>query len=306
MFPTIPEHERIKRLELPAGRLRMVLDTDTYNEIDDQYALVHALLSPERLSVEAIYAAPFLNERSTSPGHGMELSYEEIERLLTKMGKLGEYPVFRGATDYLHQDQPISNPAVDDLIARARASSPDDLLYVVAIGAITNIATALLLAPDIIERIVIVWLGGNALSWPSAAEFNLQQDVPAAQTVLDCGVPLVLVPCRGVTTHLHSTVPEIERYVEPHGEIGAFLAQRFKEYSSDHLGWSKVIWDVATIAYLLDARWTPSTLIPSPVLSSDKTWGANPHRHLIRYVTFVERDPILKDLFGKLARFAQR
>lgn len=305
MFPTIPEHERVRRLELPTGSLRMVLDTDTYNEIDDQFALVYALLSPERLKVEAIYAAPFLNKRAKSPGHGMELSYEEIERLLSKMDKLGEYPVFRGATEYLDKDHPVSNPAVDDLIARARASSPDDPLYVVAIGAITNIATALLLAPDIINHMVLVWLGGNALDWPSAAEFNLQQDVPAAQTVLDCGAPFVLVPCRGVTTHLFSTVPEIERYVEPHGEIGAFLAQRFKEYSTEHLGWSKVIWDVATIAYLLNDSWTPHTLIQSPVLSSDKTWSANPHRHLIRYVTHVNRDPIFKDFFQKLARFAK-
>ncbi|MFC1725309.1 hypothetical protein ACFL4T_06755 [candidate division KSB1 bacterium] len=45
--------------EPPAGRVRMVLDTDTYNEIDDQFAVVYSLISPERLNVEAIYAAPF-------------------------------------------------------------------------------------------------------------------------------------------------------------------------------------------------------------------------------------------------------
>jgi inosine-uridine nucleoside N-ribohydrolase len=305
MFPAISEDDRIRRLELPSGRLRMVLDTDTYNEIDDQYALVYALLSPERLKVEAIYAAPFYNDRSEGPGHGMELSFEEIERLLSKMGKLGEYPVLKGATEYLDKNNPVSNPAVEDLITRARASSSDDPLYVVAIGAITNIAVALLLAPDIINSTVLVWLGGHALDWPHTSEFNLQQDVPAAQVVLDCGVPLVLIPCMGVTSHLHSTVPEIERYVEPCGAIGAFLAQRYKEYSSDHLGWSKVIWDMATIAYLLDNSWTPNTLIHSPRLTSEKTWSIDQRRHLIRYVYYVQRDPIFKDFFQKLAGFAK-
>ena len=87
-FPQIPDAIRLERLRPPAGRVRMVLDTDTYNETDDQFALVHALLSPERLAVEAVYAAPFHNERSDGPGHGMELSYQEILRLLQRLGRL--------------------------------------------------------------------------------------------------------------------------------------------------------------------------------------------------------------------------
>ena len=47
-----------------------------------------------------------------------------------------------------------------------------------------------------------------------------------------------MVPCKGVTSHLISTVPEIEKYIEPQGEIGRFLAMRFKEYSEDHKSWS--------------------------------------------------------------------
>jgi len=48
----------------------MVLDTDTYNEVDDQFAVVYALRSPERLRVEALYAAPFHNDRSSGPADG--------------------------------------------------------------------------------------------------------------------------------------------------------------------------------------------------------------------------------------------
>ena len=123
--------------------------------------------------------------------------------------------------------------------------------------------------------------------------------------MFDSGVPLVLIPCMGVTTHLHSTVPEIERYVEPCGDIGAFLAQRFKEHSSEHLGWSKVIWDMANIAYLLDDRWVPTELVHSPVLTDQITWSVDRNRHLIRYANYVRRDPIFKDFFTKLAEFAR-
>ena len=52
ILPRLTTEQRVQRLEPPAGRVRMVLDTDTYNEIDDQFALVYALLSHERLDVE--------------------------------------------------------------------------------------------------------------------------------------------------------------------------------------------------------------------------------------------------------------
>ncbi len=226
---TLSDADRLKLLAPRPGKLRAVLDTDTYNEIDDQFALVQAVLSPDRISLEAIYAAPFHNDNSTGPGHGMELSYGEILALLERLDMSGDGLVHRGVTDYVGPaKQPLAAPAVDDLIARARSGSPDDPLYVIAIGAISNVASALLKAPDIIDRTVVVWLGGHALEWPDQKEFNLKQDVGGAQVLFDSGVPLVILPCMGVVSHLHSTVPEIERYVEPHGEIGKFLAMRFK------------------------------------------------------------------------------
>ncbi|KJC59551.1 nucleoside hydrolase [Bradyrhizobium sp. LTSPM299] len=301
----ITEAARLKLLSSPVGRIRVVLDTDTYNEIDDHFAIVQMLLSPDRFDVEAIYAAPFFNVRSDGPAHGMELSYQEILRLLERLEMSPEGLVHRGVTEYVGPGkQARAGPAVDDMIARARAGSPDNPLYIVAIAAISNVASALLRAPDIIDRVVVVWLGGHALEWPDTAEFNLRQDVGGAQVLFDSGVPLVLVPCRGVTSHLHSTVPEIERYVEPHGSIGAFLAMRFKEYSADHLGWAKEIWDMAPVGWLLNPDWAPSVIVPAPILTDQMTWSIDRRRHAMRYVTSINRNAILRDFFLKLAAFA--
>ncbi|MCL1796700.1 MAG: nucleoside hydrolase, partial [Clostridia bacterium] len=77
-----PQDTQIRRLDPPLEKIDMVLDTDAYNEVDDQFALAYALLSPEKLNVKAIYAAPFSNDRSTGPEDGMEKSYDEIVRLL--------------------------------------------------------------------------------------------------------------------------------------------------------------------------------------------------------------------------------
>ena len=84
-FPKLTDAEMIERLQPPTGKVRIVLDTDTYNEVDDQFAVAHALLSPDQMSVEALYAAPFYNGRSDGPADGMERSYDEILRLLDRL-----------------------------------------------------------------------------------------------------------------------------------------------------------------------------------------------------------------------------
>jgi purine nucleosidase len=289
-FPTMSDTLRIQRLRPQTGKIRMVLDTDTYNEIDDQFALVYALLSPERLDVEAIYAAPFHNSRSSDPADGMEKSYAEILRLLDLLNAPSEGFVFRGSTGFLPDlGHPYRSEATLDLIERAMTTG-DDPLVVVAIGAVTNI-----------EHLVVVWLGGHAYHWPNTREFNLKQDILAARLVFDCGVPLVHIPCQGVTSHLATTTPEIERRVQGQGAIGDYLAEIFEAYHEDHHARSKVLWDIATIAYLIHPDWVPTDLVHSPIVTDQLTWSFDRSRHLIRSARFVYRDEILGDLFTKLA-----
>ncbi|MDZ7264479.1 MAG: nucleoside hydrolase, partial [candidate division KSB1 bacterium] len=148
-FPSIPESVRLERLQPPQGKIRLVIDSDTYNEIDDQFAITYALLSPERLEVEAIYAAPFFNERSTDPGDGMEKSFQEIIRLLQRLDRSEQDFVFRGSTRYLPDfESPIHSEAALDLVNRAMNLKQGELLYVVGIAVLTNIASAILIEPE--------------------------------------------------------------------------------------------------------------------------------------------------------------
>ena len=74
--------QRIRNLSVPQGKVDVVLDTDAYNEIDDQFAIAYLLRSKEKLNTKAIYAAPFFNDKSGGPKDGMEKSYMEILKLL--------------------------------------------------------------------------------------------------------------------------------------------------------------------------------------------------------------------------------
>jgi len=291
------------------GRVRAVLDTDTYNEIDDQYAVAYSLLSAERMSVEAIYAAPYLNNRSKSAADGMEKSYEEILRLLGFFSQAKKSMVFRGSDRFFERkDRPVESPAARDLIEKALKPG-DGPLYVLTLGCPVNVSSAILLEPKIKEKIVVVWLGGTPQYWPSAREFNLQQDVIASQVLFDSGVPLVQIPTKNVSEHLRTTVPELEQHMRGRSRLGDYLYGQFVEYSALHtkgrnegFPWSKVIWDISVVAWLNNPKWTPSEIVPSPVLTDDMRWESAANRHNVRVATNVNRDAVFNDLFFRLSR----
>lgn len=297
-------------LKPATGQISMVLDTDAYNEIDDQFALVYALLSKDKIKLEAVYAAPFyadnsINDRSVNPEDGMEKSYNEIVRILGLMTQIDKIPVFKGSTNFLKtNNEPVDSDAVEDLIDRAMQKRTEPL-YVVGIAAATNIASAIIKEPRIIKQIVVVWLGGNPHSWHTACEFNLLQDLKAAQILFDSGVPLVHVPCKNVAEHLTTSVPELDKCIRGRSEIGDYLYDSFAAYNEDHYAWTKEIWDVANIAWLVNPDWTSSAIVTSPILTDEMLWNASKSRHFVREIRDIRRNMVFKDMFKKLEKYAE-
>jgi inosine-uridine nucleoside N-ribohydrolase len=173
------------------------------------------------------------------------------------------------------------------------------------VGAITNVSSAILIDPSIIKNIVVVWLGGNSIHWHHQREFNFRQDLNASRLIFDCGVPLVQLPCTPVVTHFATTVPEMETYLKGRGAIGDYLLQIFKDYREDHYAWSKVLWDMTALAWLINADWTPSHLIHSPIVTDQYTFSFDDSRHLVRAVYYIRRDPIFRDFFQKIEAAAR-
>lgn len=346
-FPSITQEERVKKLLPPKGKIKMVLDTDTYNEVDDQFALSYALRSTERLDVQAVYAAPFSSDffsnlmktdgvkipMVSDMQEGLELSYQEILKIYRILGIDSAGKVFRGSGSYMKKPgEPVESEAARDLVKRAMEC--DGTLYVAAIGEITNVASAILMEPEIIRKIVIVWLSGQPLDWPHAVEFNLGQDVLASQTILDSGVPLVLVPCMTVASHLTTTSAELNEKLNGKSDIGSYLSDivisqlspqaadnmlslfkdtylkgvdDYGESIRDEIPFqamapSRIIWDISVIGYLVNPNWCPSALAPTPFLTEALKWRQDPGRHLMRLCRFVYRDGIFGDMFHKLSK----
>ena len=283
----------------------VILDTDTYNEIDDQFALAYLLRSDEKLVCKAITAAPFFNDHSSGPADGMEKSYQEILKIFSLLKEDSNGMVFRGSTGYLPAPEtPVESEAARRIIELAREAEKDgEILYVLSIGAITNVASAILLDPEIIKSIVVVWLGGHAFEWHGKNnEFNLYQDVPAAQVIFDSGVPFVMFPCAMVTDHLLTTEPELKERCKNSGTIGNYLYTYTVEEMIRCKNDSRVIWDVVTVAYFCCPEAISSFIRPAAKLLDDASYDTSDlSRHEMRYAYGLNRDIIFKDLFGRIA-----
>lgn len=298
--------QRIENLLPPKGRADVVLDTDAYNEIDDQFAISYLLKSKEKLDTKAIYAAPFFNENSKSPKDGMEKSYNEILKLLSLAGEDKE--VFLGSENFLENEEaPIISPAASDLANRAMNYSPKKPLYVVAIGAITNIASALLINPAISENIVIVWLGGHARHYAHTKEFNMCHDFAAARVVLKSGAPFVQLPCMGVVNNFTVSKYELEHWLENKNPLADYLAKNVINVAESYAkgtAWTRVIWDVTAVAWLLNdnQRFMEQRLLPIALPSYDGYYEDNQDLDLMAYVYNIHRDNLMRDLFEKLTK----
>ncbi|MBQ9112571.1 MAG: nucleoside hydrolase [Clostridia bacterium] len=298
-----------KNLRVPGGKVDAVLDTDAYNEIDDQFALTYMLLAKERINTLGICAAPFKNNRSESAADGMNKSYDEIIKVLDLMGEHDmKSKVYRGSEIFMkNENEPVISDAAEYIAREAAAHTPEAPLYVVALGAITNVASAILINREAMrENTVIVWLGGPSHNWVDSREFNMMQDVAAARIVFGCGAPLVQLPCQGVVSEFRTTRPELEFWLKGTNPIGDYLVRNaINEAESYAAGkaWSRCIWDVTAVAWLLNDkdRFMGSYLTPAPIPEYDHRYGFDPRRHMIRYVFRINRDALFTDLFARIA-----
>ena len=101
----------IKIPNVPTGMTDVILDTDAFNEIDDQFAIAYMLRSKEKLNVKGICAAPFYNSNSDSPKDGMEKSFNEINKLLDLMNEADRKNLFlKARTDIYPMKKRPLNP----------------------------------------------------------------------------------------------------------------------------------------------------------------------------------------------------
>ena len=276
-------------------KIRIILDTDAACEADDPFAIVHALLSP-KLLVQGIVAEHFNEEGS------MQRSYEEIMTILHAMEM--EVPVFKGQPGKMAEDE-VPSEAVE-FIRNEALREDTHPLYVLCQGAITNVALALKLYPEIKDKMRVIWIGthGEAPRKAPFREFNAGNDLEAANLVLTSGVDLWLVPSLVYGT-IHIGIAEIERRIKPCGAIGEHLYQQLIDYNmGPFAGWTQgeswSLGDSPAIALAINPACGKLKEIPAPVVAEDTSSEVDESRPIIRVYTEIDARYILEDMIAKL------
>src|SRR5690606_20766571 len=203
----------------PVGeKLRVIIDTDAHNEIDDVWALALALLSPERFDIVGFVAANYDNDNEGAGPRSIETSAATIREVMARCGVEGRYPVKLGSPPMRYRFEPSKSEGVDFIVERAMAATPEDPLWIIGLGAATNLASAYLQEPRIADRVIMFWHGRT--EWPHKANnFNVHGDVRAAQILFQSDIPLVLFDTGG---HLSCPMEESSAWAK-HSELGRYL-----------------------------------------------------------------------------------
>ena len=279
-------------------KVNVILDTDTYNECDDQFALAYLLKNQEKFNVEAITVAPYShNDRKETIKTTTEKSYNEILKICNWLNFKTENKVFKGSIDYLCNGYNEKNEAVNKII---EVALKNDKTYILGIGAITNIALAIKKEPKIIGKIEIIWLGGNELGYKDNLEYNFRQDVEAVKIVLESQVKLTILPYKNIVSNLRIDINTLKENIGNKSELCDYLIKRF--YNDGYHGTqeSRVIWDISVIAYMINKNWFETKEISSPNIKEDTSYEITQNKHNVTFVTKLNRDKIYEDLFNKL------
>lgn len=286
----------------------VILDTDMYNEVDDQFALTYIMQSLDKINLQAITIAPFLSSgyaNTSTIEEGMKKSYDVTLNILDMLGKQ-EYKnkVYKGALNYIN-DSDESNDAVEKII---EIVNNNDKTTIIAIGAITNIALAIKKDSSIINKMEVIWLGGNSFLSHQNQEFNFRQDIEAVRIVFESKVKLTVISCRNVASNLVTTSYELEHYLN-NSEVGKYLCSVFKDLKKhyyvdelDEFGSSKTLWDLSAIAYVINKDWFITEKVSCPNILSNGCYELTTNRHEITFVNDLFRNKIFKDYFIRMSK----
>jgi inosine-uridine nucleoside N-ribohydrolase len=238
----------------------------------------------------------------------MEKSYAEILHVLELTGKRElSGLVYRGADRYIPDEEtPVRSDGARRLVELAMEHTKENPLYVVCIAAPTNVASAILMEPEIVNRMVVIWSGGVGLNWPDCQCFNGGQNVAASRVVLQSKVPVVLTPGRSVGDRLLTTGPELKYWLEGKNRFCDYLVQKtVSEAELCNAGkvWSRPLTDVVPFGWLVGGEeFVLDRLEKRPTIEYDLYYSFDPRRPMMRYVYYVKRDQLLNDLFEKLSK----
>ncbi len=288
-------------------RVRVILDADAKNEADDQYAIVHALLTP-KFDVKGLIGAHY---GSRQYADSMNRSYEECRKLVSMLKKTQEVPVYRGASEAVKDEGCFEYSEGAKAIVEECMAEDERPLFVAFTGPITDLACAWLAHPEIAGRMTAIWIGGGA--YPDGGlEFNLSNDVKAANIVFQSDIDLWQVPVN-VYSKMMVSLTELEMKVAGCGEVGDYLFRQLVEFNdslAEQLYWptgeSWCLGDSPVVGLMMDQMHFLAGEQEAPAVDQDLRYHFSGGGRKIRVYHDINDRFILEDFYAKIKKYARK
>ncbi|EIM30036.1 nucleoside hydrolase [Microvirga lotononidis] len=284
-------------------RARLILNTDAKNEADDQYTIVHALLTPT-FDFHGIIPAHFGSIKSKT---SLRDSHDEVMKILDLMNLKDRVRVEPGAEGSMPDEKtPMASAGARLIIEEGMKDDPRPL-YVAFLGPLTDMAAALLMEPRLNERnICVVWIGGG--QWPvGGREYNLSNDIHAANVVMKSKVQLWQIPM-SVYRMMAVSYAELMERVYDRGAIGKYLVEQLIDWNLRmHAGpiEHRSLGDTPALSVILNPNGGISEWLPAPEFNSLMNYVHTGANRPIKVYHSIDVRYILEDFYAKLNRFTR-
>ena len=285
------------------------LDADTGNEVDDVYAILRLLKDPS-VSVVGISSAHFnnpdllvfekWNQYPTSGISTIDISQQLNEMIVSQL-KRTDIGCYKGADRQVGRSwggfEPRESEAAQQLAAYVKSLPAGEKLDIICLGALTNIASAVILYPEIIPHIRCYLLGAqyNASSgiWDKN-EFNIRNDLNAFDYLLNNkDIDLTVMP---ITTALPYQFRKDETFsrLQKNTPSHRLLTDRWEETEPGSK--TRVLWDLALVEAYLKPEYVKTEHRPTP--------PENGKREIKVYIS-IETDKLVADFWAFMDRLEE-
>ena len=301
-----------------SSKIRVLLDTDANNELDDQHAIAYMLFNSQVFDVEGITV------NRTYNGGNIDKHFEEAHRVVKLCGLHSQINIYKGASgnydeivNHINDLNFDGSDAVNFIIERAKAEDKRKLVLL-PIGKLTNIALALKKDPSIASNVRIVWLGTN---YPEPGEYNFDNDTTAVKPLLESNVEFEMVMVRydkptgtdAVKAYLKDirqkmpgkgptiSNPVIGRHGGSFTNFGDYSLSLFKNFREENS--SRPLFDMAAVAIVKNPKWADRAKINAPEFTNGK-WIDQPDnpRKIVIWENF-DKETIMKDFYKSMDNY---
>ena len=298
-------------------RVKVIVDNDLSGDPDGLFALAQQLLC-ESVDLRGIIGA-HVGGGGSPMGRGDQAaaSVQKAKDLLEVMGLSGKFAVVKGASARMERpDVPQDSEGAQLIIEEARECTPERPLFVCMGGSLTDVSSALLLAPDIAPNMIVIWIGGQEYPFGhpqpwggiSEVEYNLNLDIPATRYLFnDSSVRLWQVP-RDMYRQCLYSFASMERHIRPLGAVGAFLMEsleRWRRFSSGAvycLGDSPLVL-LSSLQTFFEPDTASSDFVQTsaPYITEDGRYDFSRAGRAVRVYTRIDTYLMFKDMEDRLA-----